>query len=136
MKLYIAEKPSLARAVADALPKPHRKAEGCIYVGNGDVVSWCIGHLLTQVDPEAYDPAYKKWQFEHLPIIPQEWKLKSNPKTSKQLTILKKLIKQADHLVHVGDPDREYCYTLSVKRDCYTLSMQESEKRFCVGGCQ
>ncbi|WP_435237437.1 DNA topoisomerase III [Psychromonas sp. PT13] len=107
MKLYIAEKPSLARAVVDALPKPHRKAEGCIYVGNGDVVSWCIGHLLTQVDPEAYDPAYKKWQFEHLPIIPQEWKLKSNPKTSKQLTILKKLIKQADHLVHVGDPDRE-----------------------------
>jgi len=107
MKLYIAEKPSLARAVVDALPKPHRKSDGCIYVGNGDVVSWCIGHLLTQVDPEAYDPIYKKWQFEHLPIIPQVWKLKSNPKTSKQLTILKKLIKQADHLIHVGDPDRE-----------------------------
>jgi len=107
MKLYIAEKPSLARAIADALPKPHRKADGCIHVGNGDVVSWCIGHLLTQVDPEAYDPIYKKWQFEHLPIIPEKWKLKSTPRTSKQLAILKKLIKQADHLVHVGDPDRE-----------------------------
>jgi len=107
MKLYIAEKPSLARAIADALPKPHRKAEGCIHVGNGDVVSWCIGHLLTQVDPEAYDPIYKKWQFEHLPIIPEKWKLKSTPRTSKQLAVLKKLIKQADHLVHVGDPDRE-----------------------------
>jgi DNA topoisomerase-3 len=107
MKLYIAEKPSLARAIADALPKPHRKADGCIYVGNGDVVSWCVGHLLTQVDPEAYDPIYKKWQFEHLPIIPEKWKLKSTPRTSKQLAIVKKLIKQADQLVHVGDPDRE-----------------------------
>jgi DNA topoisomerase-3 len=107
MKLYIAEKPSLARAIADALPKPHRKADGCIYVGNGDVVSWCIGHLLTQVDPDAYDPAYKKWKFEDLPIIPQTWKLKATPRTSKQLTVLKKLIKQADQLIHVGDPDRE-----------------------------
>lgn len=107
MKLYIAEKPSLARAIADALPKPHRKADGCIHVGNGDVVSWCIGHLLTQVDPEEYDPQYKKWNFDHLPIIPQQWKLKSTPRTSKQLSILKKLIKQANQLVHVGDPDRE-----------------------------
>jgi len=107
LKLYIAEKPSLGRAVADALPKPHRKADGCIYTGNGDVVSWCIGHLLTQVDPEAYDPNFKQWKFEHLPIIPEQWRLKSVAKTSKQLSILKKLIKQADQLVHVGDPDRE-----------------------------
>ena len=107
MKLYIAEKPSLGRAVADALPRPHRKADGCIYAGNGDVVSWCIGHLLTQVDPEAYDASFKQWKFEHLPIIPEQWKLKSVTKTSKQLSILKKLIKQADQLVHVGDPDRE-----------------------------
>ena len=106
LKLYIAEKPSLGRAVADALPKPHRKADGCIYVGNGDVVSWCIGHLLTQVDPEAYDPSFKQWKFEHLPIIPEQWKLKSVAQTSKQLSILKKLIKQADQLVHIGDPDR------------------------------
>ena len=107
MKLYIAEKPSLARAVADALPKPHRKADGCIHVGNGDVVSWCIGHLLTQVNPEEYNPDFKKWKFEHLPIIPDVWKLKSVPRTKKQLAIVKKLIKQADQLVHVGDPDRE-----------------------------
>jgi len=107
VKLYIAEKPSLGRAVADALPKPHRKADGCIHVGNGDVVTWCIGHLLTQVDPEAYDASFKQWKFEHLPIIPEQWKLKSVPKTSKQLSIVKKLIKQADQLVHVGDPDRE-----------------------------
>ena len=69
MRLYIAEKPSLGRAIADVLPKPHKKDEGCIYVGNGDCVSWCIGHLLEQAEPDTYDPAYKQWRFEHLPII-------------------------------------------------------------------
>ena len=107
MKLYIAEKPSLGRAIADVLPKPHRKADGCIYVGNGDCVSWCIGHLLEQAEPEAYDPAFKKWQLEHLPILPERWKLKPKPKTRSQLAVLRKLIKDADKLVHAGDPDRE-----------------------------
>lgn len=107
MKLYIAEKPSLGRAIADVLPKPHRKADGCIYVGNGDCVSWCVGHLLEQAEPEAYDPAFKKWQLEHLPILPERWKLKPKPKTRSQLTVLRKLFKDADKLVHAGDPDRE-----------------------------
>ncbi|MFA7554476.1 MAG: DNA topoisomerase III [Spongiibacteraceae bacterium] len=107
MKLYIAEKPSLGRAIADNLPKPHRKAEGCIYVGNGDCVSWCIGHLLEQAEPDAYDPAFKKWAHASLPIIPQTWKLSPKPKTRKQLTVLRQLIKKADQLIHVGDPDRE-----------------------------
>ncbi|RVU83299.1 DNA topoisomerase III [Leucothrix sargassi] len=107
MILYIAEKPSLGRAVADALPRPHKKSDGFITVGNGDVVSWCIGHLLEQAQPEAYDPEYKKWSTTHLPIIPEQWKLEIKSKTRKQFTVLKKLIKQADILVNVGDPDRE-----------------------------
>ncbi len=107
MILYIAEKPSLGRAIAEVLPKPHRKGEGCIYTANGDVVSWCIGHLLEQVEPDAYDEKYKQWRLEHLPIIPQTWKLAPKKTTAKQLGILKKLIKEADHLVHAGDPDRE-----------------------------
>ncbi|SFG61568.1 DNA topoisomerase III [Neptunomonas qingdaonensis] len=107
MILYIAEKPSLGRAIADALPTPHKKGDGCIYVGKGDVVSWCIGHLLEQAQPESYDPVFKKWSIAHLPIVPDQWKLEVKPKTKKQFTILKKLIKQADVLVNVGDPDRE-----------------------------
>jgi len=107
MKLYIAEKPSLGRAIADALPKPHKKHDGYIEVANGDCVSWCIGHLLEQAEPDDYDERFKKWQFEHLPIVPEHWQLKAKPKTRKQLTILKKLIKQATILVHAGDPDRE-----------------------------
>ncbi|MFT5162694.1 MAG: DNA topoisomerase-3 [Alteromonadaceae bacterium] len=107
MKLYIAEKPSLGKAIADVLPKPHKREEGFIRLGNGDMVSWCIGHLLEQADPEAYDPAFKKWQLETLPIIPEQWILKPKTQTRKQLTVLKKLIGQATELVHAGDPDRE-----------------------------
>ncbi|WP_075594061.1 DNA topoisomerase III [Pseudoalteromonas sp. PAB 2.2] len=107
MKLYIAEKPSLARAIADALPKPQKKQDGFIELANGDCVSWCIGHLLEQAEPDEYDERFKKWRFEHLPIVPEQWQLKPKPKTRKQLTVLKKLIKQATQIVHAGDPDRE-----------------------------
>ncbi|WP_448565481.1 DNA topoisomerase III [Thalassotalea ganghwensis] len=107
MKLYIAEKPSLGRAIANALPKPHKKHQGYIELANGDVVTWCIGHLLEQADPDAYDAKFKKWSLEHLPIVPDKWQLNAKTKTRSQLTIIKKLIKQAKILVHAGDPDRE-----------------------------
>ncbi|WP_439135984.1 DNA topoisomerase III [Pseudomaricurvus sp.] len=107
MILYIAEKPSLGRAIASAIPGSHKNAEGHIQLANGDVVSWCIGHLLEQAEPDAYDPKYKKWSHDTLPILPEKWQLTPKPKTRKQLTVLRKLIKQADQLVHAGDPDRE-----------------------------
>ena len=106
MKLYIAEKPSLGRAIAAALPKPHNKQPGFIEVGNGDVVSWCIGHLLEQAEPDAYDSAFKSWKLEHLPIVPEQWQLTPKSKTRQQLSVLRKLVKKADSLVHAGDPDR------------------------------
>jgi len=104
--LYIAEKPSVGRAVADVLPKPHQKGDGFIRVANGDVVTWCIGHLLEQAEPDAYDPEYKKWKKEHLPIIPVEWKHQVKSQTRSQFNAVKKLIKEADQLVNMGDPDR------------------------------
>ena len=116
MKLFIAEKPSLARAIIEALPKPHHKADGCVYVGHPDktkcdIVSWCIGHILEQAEPEAYDSVLKKWALDSLPIIPDQfvggWKLIPKKQTRKQFAILKKLIKQASEIVHCGDPDRE-----------------------------
>ncbi|XPF95536.1 DNA topoisomerase III [Colwellia sp. RE-S-Sl-9] len=107
MKLFIAEKPSLARAIIDVLPKPHKKNDGFIEAGNGDIVTWCIGHLLEQAPPEDYDVKYKKWVVEHLPIIPQQWQLKPKSKTRKQLTVIKRLIKQSDIIVNSGDVDRE-----------------------------
>ncbi|GHG59290.1 DNA topoisomerase 3 [Alishewanella longhuensis] len=107
MMLYIAEKPSLGRAIAAVMPKPQHKEQGCIRLANGDVVSWCIGHLLEQAEPEDYDPQFKKWQAAHLPIVPEQWQLKARKGCTTQLKLLKQLIKQADQLVHAGDPDRE-----------------------------
>jgi DNA topoisomerase-3 len=127
MILYIAEKPSLGRAVAEVLPRPHQRGDGFITLGNGDVVSWCIGHLLEQAEPGAYNAEYEKWSVAHLPIVPYEWKLIVKPATRKQFMVLKKLIKQADVLVNIGDPDREgqllvdevisYCGVSKVKRE-------------------
>ncbi|QIR14190.1 DNA topoisomerase III [Shewanella aestuarii] len=107
MNLYIAEKPSLGRAIADVLPKPHKKGDGFITAANGDCVSWCIGHLLEQAEPDAYDTAYKSWKLEHLPIVPQTWQLKPKAKTRSQLTVLRKLVKDAKQIINAGDPDRE-----------------------------
>jgi len=107
MKLYIAEKPSLARAIADAFPKPQHKGDGFIRLKSGDCITWCVGHLLEQAEPEAYDASYKKWQLAQLPIVPQQWQLKPKVKTRKQLNVIKGLIKDADQIVHAGDPDRE-----------------------------
>ena len=107
MRLFIAEKPSLARAIADVLPKPHQRGEGFIKCGDNDVVTWCVGHLLEQAEPDAYDPKFKQWRLEHLPIIPEKWQLLPRKEVKKQLSVVEKLIHQADTLVNSGDPDRE-----------------------------
>lgn len=107
MKLYIAEKPSLGRAIANELPKPHKRFEGYIEVGGGDKVTWCIGHVLEQAEPEDYDPAFKKWRLDHLPIIPEQFQLKVKRATAKQYKVLKGLMLKAETLIHAGDPDRE-----------------------------
>ena len=107
MRLFIAEKPSLARAIADVLPKPHSRGDGFIKCGENDYVTWCVGHLLEQAEPEAYNPIFKQWRLEHLPIIPDKWQLIPRKDVAKQLKTLEKLIHQADELVNAGDPDRE-----------------------------
>ncbi|MBX2826447.1 MAG: DNA topoisomerase III [Gammaproteobacteria bacterium] len=108
MRLYIAEKPSLGRAIATALAGQRaQRRDGHIHLPDGDCVSWCIGHLLEQAEPEAYDPAFKRWSHDHLPIVPDDWQLKPKKETAAQLKILRKLIREADELVHAGDPDRE-----------------------------
>ena len=107
MRLFIAEKPSLARAIADVLPKPHRKGDGFIECGNGQVVTWCIGHLLEQAQPDAYDSRYARWNLADLPIVPEKWQLQPRPSVTKQLNVIKRFLHEASEIVHAGDPDRE-----------------------------
>jgi len=131
-KLFIAEKPSLARAVADVLPKPHQKGDGFIRAGNGDIVSWCIGHLLEQAPPDSYDERYKKWQISDLPIIPSNWLLLPKSSTQKQFNILLGLIAKAHEIVHVGDPDREGQLLIDEVLNYCQLPI---EKLHCVKRC-
>ncbi|SET19772.1 DNA topoisomerase-3 [Thorsellia anophelis DSM 18579] len=107
MRLFIAEKPSLARAIAEVLPGPTKREDGAIRAANGDVVTWCVGHLLSQAEPEAYDPKYKKWNLNDLPIIPQKWQLIPRADVKKQLMVIKNLLAKATSIIHAGDPDRE-----------------------------
>ena len=106
MRLYIAEKPSVGRALAACLPQPHRKGQGWIETGGG-VVTWLFGHVLRQAEPEEYDPRLKRWRAEDLPILPTEWRLVVNESAAQQFAVVKGLIERADEIVHGGDPDRE-----------------------------
>ncbi|HGJ5876341.1 MAG TPA: DNA topoisomerase III [Arsenophonus sp.] len=106
-RLFIAEKPSLARAIADVLPKPHKREDGFIVCGDSQYVTWCIGHLLEEAEPEAYGPRFARWTLTDLPIIPEKWQLKPRAAVIKQLNIIKVLLAQSDEIVHAGDPDRE-----------------------------
>ena len=105
MRLFLAEKPSLARAIADVLPGPKGRRDGYITCGADDIVTWCAGHILELAPPDAYDPAYKRWSLEHLPIVPKDWKLL--PSAPDLLKNIKGLLPRADRVVHAGDPDRE-----------------------------
>lgn len=107
MRLFIAEKPSLARAIADVLPKPHRRGDGYIACGNDQVVTWCVGHLLEQAQPDAYDSRFARWSLADLPIIPEKWQLQPRASVAKQLNVIKRLLLEASQVVHAGDPDRE-----------------------------
>lgn len=107
MRLFIAEKPSLGRAIADVLPKPHRRGDGFIACGNDQIVTWCVGHLLEQAQPDSYDSRYARWSLNDLPIIPEKWQLKPRPSVAKQLKVVEGLLAQASEVVHAGDPDRE-----------------------------
>ncbi|WP_029655590.1 DNA topoisomerase 3 [Marinobacter daepoensis] len=110
MHLYIAEKPSLARAIVAALPTPHEKGQGWIRCGKGPeaaTVSWCIGHLLEPAEPARYNPSWKKWRLEDLPMFPDPWQLVPKDGVRQQFRVLEALIRQADLITHAGDPDRE-----------------------------
>ena len=94
MKLVICEKPSVGAAVAAALGVREKK-DGYIE-GNGYVISWCIGHLVGLAEAAAYGEQYRKWSYDSLPILPQEWQYTVAADKGKQFKILKDLMHRAD----------------------------------------
>ncbi len=105
MKLYICEKPSQAKDLARNLGVSDK---GNGFIGdNSIVVTWAIGHLIQQLEPDEVDVKYSKWNMEHLPIVPRVWKMKPNPKTKKQLNVIKGLLQKSNHVVIATDGDRE-----------------------------
>ena len=107
MRLFIAEKPSLARSIAAVLSKPQENNKLYIKAGDDDIVAWAAGHLLEQAMPEQYDEKYKRWNIDDLPIFPEAWKMLVKKESKDLFDNLKKLLKQADVVVNAGDCDRE-----------------------------
>ncbi|MCD7752121.1 MAG: DNA topoisomerase 3 [Lachnospiraceae bacterium] len=107
MQLVIAEKPSVAQSLARVLGA--RKREDGYVEGNGYLVSWCVGHLVELAAPDDYDPRYKKWSKEDLPILPAEWKYQVSAATKKQFDILKQLMNRKDvsEIICATDAGRE-----------------------------
>ena len=108
MRLFIAEKPSMAREISKCLPenKNIQKRNGYFIQGD-DVVTWVVGHVLHQAEPGDYDDKYIRWRPQDLPIVPIEWKLLVTDSSRQQFETVKELIGKADIIVNAGDPDRE-----------------------------
>ena len=107
MRLFIAEKPSLGQALAQGIGSGKKESGYISLNGGNDIVTWCFGHILEQLNPDEYDEKYKRWRMEDLPILPEKWKLKVKPDAAKQFKVVKELAAKADTIVNAGDPDRE-----------------------------
>ncbi|MFA0340733.1 DNA topoisomerase III [Vibrio sp. 10N.222.54.C3] len=105
MRVILCEKPSQGRDIAKVLGC-HEKREGALR-GQGVVVTWGFGHILSQADPEHYDPALKAWSYDTLPIVPSTWQMVVPADKKKQFNVIKKLLASATEVVIATDADRE-----------------------------
>lgn len=107
MRVFIAEKALLANAIAAVLPGPQKRHKNYIISGEANVVVWCAGHIMEQYAPEDYDPNLKRWTLEQLPLEPEQWQVKVKSKTKGLYQTIARFVKDADLVVHAGDPDAE-----------------------------
>lgn len=110
MQLVIAEKPSVARSIANVIGA-YKRGDGYLE-GSGYIVSWCVGHLVELASPQDYDEKYRRWCIEDLPILPaglNGWQFKVSDGTKDQFRVLKKLMERSDvtELVNGCDAGRE-----------------------------
>lgn len=113
MKVIIAEKPDQASKLSS--PFAHKKQQGYIEIAphrlfpQGALVTWAVGHICELVPPEEYNPTWKKWSMETLPMIPERFRYQVMRSKAKQFTIIKQLLKRSDvtEIIHAGDAGRE-----------------------------
>src|SRR5919205_74963 len=109
--LVVAEKPSVGRDIASALPGSFKQAKDKTYLEGDDyLITWAVGHLVGLAEPEAYDPKLKKWRFADLPIVPDKFKLVPNDeRAKKQLNTIHRLmaLDEVDTVVNACDAGRE-----------------------------
>ena len=114
-KIFIAEKPSVAREFANALKISLKSYDGYME-GESAVVTWCVGHLITMCYPESYDESLKKWRFDGIPFIPEKYKYQVISSAAKQFKIVSSLLnrKDIDCIYVCTDSGREgeYIYRL------------------------
>ena len=114
-RVFIAEKPSVAREFANSLGLSFKSKDG--YMEAEDtIVTWCVGHLVTMCYPDAYDPKYKKWSLSTIPFIPDKYRYQVIDGVKKQFGIVKRLLtdKEVDTIYICTDSGREgeYIYRL------------------------
>ena len=107
MKVCIAEKPSVAKDLAQILGANHRK-DG-YYEGNGYQVTWTFGHLCTLKEPKDYVEEWRYWNLRHLPMVPSRFgiKLIDNQGVKKQFSVIARLVQSADEVINCGDAGQE-----------------------------
>ena len=113
--IYIAEKPSVAREFAKALKITGKSHDG--YIENDEnIVTWCVGHLVTMSYPEVYDANLKKWSLTTLPFLPKEWKYEVIDAVKKQFNVVKNLLNREDvdtiYVCTDSGREGEYIYRL------------------------
>ena len=132
--VFIAEKPSVAQEFAKALHVNFKRNDGFLEADNY-IVTWCVGHLITMSYPEKYDPQLKRWSFDTLPFLPQEFKYEVIPAVEKQFNIVKRLLTRDDvETIYVctdSGREGEYIYRL-VEQMAGVKDMHKKEKRVWI----
>lgn len=107
MQLVIAEKPSVAKSIAEVIGASEKR--NGYFEGNGYLVSWCMGHLVELAQPESYGDQWKKWTYESLPVKPEKWQYEVKPDTKAQYDVLCRLMHRVDvsALICATDAGRE-----------------------------
>ena len=105
--VVITEKPSVARDIAQVLGA-NRRLDGAIE-GNGYVITWAVGHLVSLGQPHEQNPSWKRWSMDQLPMIPEQWQLRVYPKTRDQFDVVSRILcdSQVDEVICATDAGRE-----------------------------